>query len=159
MSMIGDFGVCTKSSYNSLVDAIRNDQFDVMEDLIQKIYSELENSASALENNKCSGEVFLAVFHYFKTEYGMDMRDNADLKKLNENWREITGDYDMVIVTDEQKTKILSIADHIDYNKVIQFVNDFFQDDYGNAGQIACDVFFENVRNLKPDSILLWHLC
>ncbi|MDE7274548.1 MAG: hypothetical protein K2N95_16100 [Lachnospiraceae bacterium] len=158
MSMIGDFGICTKNSYNRLAEAIRNDQLDAVEELTGKLCSELENSMELMENHQCSGEVFLALFQYFKTEFGIDIYGDEERKKLNEEWREITGDYDMIVFTETEKTQFLSLADRIDYDKLAQFMNDFFQDDYGNAGQAACSVFLENLRKMKPDDVLLWHL-
>ena len=56
MSMIGVFGICSKSNYNERADLINNGKSVQTEDLIKEIYSELENSAAKLENDKCSGE-------------------------------------------------------------------------------------------------------
>lgn len=159
MSMIGNFGICTENNYNCLVAAIRNDQLDAADDWIGKICDALENSAAILENDQCSGEVFLAVFQYFKSEYTIDVHGNSDMRKLNERWREFTGDYDFVVFTQKEKAQFLSLSDEIDYDHVKQYVDDFYQNDYENAGQIACKVLFENLRRLKPDSVLLWHLC
>ena len=159
MSMIGNFGMCAESDYNSLVAAVRNDQLDTADDWIGKICNELENSTAILENDQCSGEVFLAIFQYFKSEYAVDIYGNEDMRKLNERWREVTGDYDITVFTQKEKTQFLSLIDQIDYDHVMQYVDDFYQNDYGNAGQVACKVLFENLRRMKPDNVLLWHLC
>lgn len=74
MSMIGVFGICSKSNYSELADLINNRKSIQTEDLIKEIYSEVENSAAKLENDKCSGEVFIALFHYLKTACGVDVR-------------------------------------------------------------------------------------
>lgn len=55
--------------------------------LINKITDELENSESQLGNDKCSGEVFIALLEYFKTTLGVDVGENMDLEELGENWR------------------------------------------------------------------------
>lgn len=158
MSMIGNFGKCTENDYNCLVAAIRENQPDTADDLIGRLCDELENSAAKLENDQCSGEVFLAVFEYFKTEFDLDLYGGEEQKALYERWREITEDYDVRIFTNKEKEALLSLADHIDSREVAAFVNDFFQNDYGEAGQIACKVLFENLKKLEADSVLLWHL-
>lgn len=158
MSMIGDFGMCARNSYDSLVDAVRNDQQDTAAELIEKICGEMDASMASMENHQCSGEVFLALFQYFKEEFGIDVHGDEEQKKLNEKWRENTGDYDMILFTEKEKTQFLALSDRIDHDQVMLFVNDFFQDDYGNAGQVSCNVFLENLRKLNADSVLLWHL-
>lgn len=158
MSMTGSFGLCPKNSYDSLINFIKAGQSDAAQDLVKEIWDGLEDSASMLENNRCSGEVFLALFEYFKAALDIDIRENADLKKVGENWREITGDYDMAVFTEKEKTQFLSRTDSIHSDQVTQFVNDFFQNDYGEAGQTACDVFIRNLEKLGADSVLIWHL-
>lgn len=158
MSMIGNFGLCPKSNYENLLSLILSNQLDAANDLITKVHDELLNTASTLENNRCSGEIFIALFHYFKTEFEIDVRGNAESEKLNESWRKVTGDYDMISFTAKEKVQLLSLTDQIDYNTIAQFINDFFQQDYGNAGQIACDVLIENLKRLDTDNVLIWHL-
>lgn len=158
MSVIGDFSLCKKSAYNNLVHFIANDQFDEAESLINEIYSELEASASKLENNQCSGEVFIALFEYFNTALGMDVREGMELEKIGEVWRDATGDFEMIVFSEKAKTQFLSIAGTINDHEVVQFINDFFQNDYGQAGQIACNVFFKNLETLDSDTVLIFHM-
>ena len=158
MSMIGNFGLCPKNSYENLISLILSNQLDAANELITKIHDGLLNTASTLENDRCSGEIFIALFHYLETEFEIDIRGNTELKKLSESWREVTGDYDMVSFTEKEKVQLLSLTDKIDYNTITQFINDFFQQDYGTAGQIACDVLIENLKRLGTDDVLIWHL-
>lgn len=158
MSMIGCFGLCAKDAYDGLLNAVKNDRFDEASDWIMRICSELEGSAPEMEPDGCSGEVFIALFHYLKTEFGIDIRKNADLNKLGEDWREITGDYDMAVFSEQEREQLLPIADQIDFDEVTRFINDFFQTDYGNAGETACQIFFGNLGKLEAGCVLIWHL-
>lgn len=154
MSMTGNFGVCAKSTYDELENLIKNGKFTEAEDLIKEIYNEVEISTAELENGKCSGEVFIALFHYFKTACGIDVRCNP--KVLGEKWRDTTGDFDVIAFY--EKEKILSSEDTMDYGELSKFINDFFQIDYGNAGQIAFGVLINNLKNTGTDHVLIWHL-
>lgn len=154
MSMIGDFGVCPKSKYDALKNLIQEGKFGETENLIKEIYSEVESSALKLENGKCSGEVFIALFHYLDTAYEVNVR--CDLECLAEKWRDATGDYDIVVFYG--KEQMLSLEDKIDLTALAQFINDFFEADYGNAGQIACNVLFNNLKSVGADNILIWRL-
>lgn len=154
MSMIGDFGVCPKSKYDELRNLIQKDNFEEIENQIKEMYSEVESSATKLENGKCSGEVFIALFHYLETAYEVNVR--YDLDCFEEEWRRATGDFDIIVFN--EKEHILSLEDVIDFNELAQFINDFYQIDYGNAGQIACSVLFNNLKNVGADNILIWHL-
>lgn len=154
MSMIGVFGRCSKSNYDKLADLIKNEKSAKTEDLIKAIYSEVENSAAKLENNKCSGEVFIALFHYLKAVCGVDVRCGTE--EVGEKWRDITGDFDVILF--HEKEQVLALEDTIDYDGLMQFINDFFQIDYGNAGQIAWDVLINNLKGTGTENILIWHL-
>ena len=154
MSMIGVFGICSKSNYSELADLINNRKSIQTEDLIKEIYSEVENSAAKLENDKCSGEVFIALFHYLKTACGVDVR--CGMEGFGEEWRNVTGDFDIIVF--HEKEKVLALEDTIDYDGLLQFINDFFQIDYGNAGQIAWDVLLNNLKSIGTKNILIWHL-
>ena len=61
MSVLGIFGTCSQSNYNELVELIKSGESAKTEELIKKIYGEVENSAVKLENDKCSGEYVLCV--------------------------------------------------------------------------------------------------
>ncbi len=154
MSMIGVFGICSKSNYNERADLINNGKSVQTEDLIKEIYSELENSAAKLENDKCSGEVYIALFHYLKTVCGVDVR--CGMEGFGEEWRNVTGDFDIIVF--HEKERVLALEDTIDYDGLLQFINDFFQIDYGNAGQIAWDTLLNNLKSTGAENILIWHL-
>lgn len=154
MSMIGIFGTCSKSNYDELAGLIKSGKSTQTEDLIKTIYGEVKNSAAKLENDKCSGEVFIALFHYLKTACGVDVR--CDIEEIGEKWRETTGDFDIIVF--HEKEQILALEDTIDYDALLQFINEFFQIDYGNAGQIAWEVLLNNLKSTGRENILIWHL-
>lgn len=154
MSMIGNFGVCSKTNYDELLKLIKNETDAEAEDLIKEIYNEVEHSAAGLENGNCSGEVFLALFHYLKAVCGVDVRYNQE--EFGEKWRDTTGDFDIIVFC--EKEQILAWEDTMDYDGLLQFINDFFQIDYGNAGQVACDVLLHNLKNTGTGNVLIWHL-
>ena len=133
---------------------INNGKSVQTEDLIKEIYSELENSAAKLENDKCSGEVYIALFHYLKTVCGVDIR--CGMEGFGEEWRNVTGDFDIIVF--HEKERVLALEDTIDYDGLLQFINDFFQIDYGNAGQIAWDTLLNNLKSTGAENILIWHL-
>lgn len=154
MSMAGNFGVCSKSNYDELTNLIESGKSAETEDLIKKIYNEVENSATELENGKCSAEVFIALFQYIKISYEINVWCNLEV--LGKKWRDTTGDFDVIAFY--EKEEILSLQDTIDYRELSQFINDFFQIDYENAGQIACNILFSNLEKLGTDKVLIWHL-
>ena len=159
MSMIGEFGCCSKNTYDSLENAVKAGQFDKAEQLIKEMHAEFENSASKLENNKCSGEVFLALFQYFSTELGVDIRESMELEELGQSWRDTTGDFDMIVFSEKERQRLSAVANTIDYDAVADYINDFFQCDYGNFGETACKVLLENLKEIDADTVLVWHLC
>lgn len=159
MSMIGTFGLCAQNNYDNLVSAIKDNQLDKVEDLVKKICDELENEIFTEQSNMCSGEVYIALFQYFEGEFGIDFEKNEDFNRVRESWREITGDYDIVVFSEIEKNKFLSYEDRIDHTQIQQYINEFFEEDYGNAGEIACNNFFESLRKIEKNSVLIWHLC
>ena len=156
MSMIGDFGLCSQNNYDNMVKLINSAQFAEAENLIKEIHSEVEKSAKKLENDKCSGEVFIALFQYFKEIQGVDVRENIPSEGIGESWRETTGDFD--IVAFYEKSQLLSLENTLDYHEISQFVTDFFETDYKNTGQIACEILFNNLKKAGTDDVLIWHL-
>ena len=154
MSIIGSFGICPKNNYRMLVELIKNNNLTEAEVLIKKIYHELKDSEEKLEN-PCSGEVFIALFDYFKTALGVDVRDNITTD-MAEKWREITDDFDIIVLCN--KEQLLSLEDIIDYNKISQYINDFFQSDYGKIVQTAYTALLNNLRKIDDAHILIWHL-
>lgn len=154
MSIIGTFGTCSKSNYNELTDLIKSGESTKTEELIKEIYSEVENSAVKLENDKCSGEVFSALLHYLNTAYGVDVR--CGIEGIGEKWRDVTGDFDIIVF--HEKERILALEDTIDYDGLFQFINDFFQIDYADAGQIAWNVLLNNLKSIEAENILILHL-
>ena len=157
MSMIGIFGLCQKSKYEALVKLVKNKQFKETESLVNEMNMELRESSEKMDNGKCSGEVFLALFEFFKEEYGIDVRGEAEFKETAEQWRDITGDFDMIAF--QEKETFLNMEDGISYDKISQFVSDFFEADYGNMGETACKMLFDNLRKLESGEVLIWQLC
>ena len=154
MSVLGIFGTCSQSNYNELVELIKSGESAKTEELIKKIYGEVEISAVKLENDKCSGEVFSALCYYLDTVYGVDVR--CGMESVGEKWRDITGDFDVIVF--REKERILALEDTIDYDMLLEFMNDFFQIDYGNAGQIAWNVLLNNLKNTGTDNMLILHV-
>ena len=83
------------------------------------------------------------------------MRDNITTD-MAEKWREITDDFDIIVLCN--KEQLLSLEDIIDYNKISQYINDFFQSDYGKIGQTAYTALLNNLRKIDDAHILIWHL-
>lgn len=159
MSIIGSFGLCPQTQYTALMELIQNGQFAEADAVVKEIYGELLHSASALESGRCSGETFLPLFEYLKTAHGIDLRGGEAQKQLGEVWRTSTGDFDLLVFSEEEKAQLLPLARKINADELNQFVSDFFAQDYGDAGQIACQALLDNLGKLPPDSVLLWHLC
>ncbi|WP_300784454.1 hypothetical protein [uncultured Acetatifactor sp.] len=155
MSMIGVFGICSKSNYSELADLINNGKSAQTEAMIKEIYNEVENSVAKLENDKCSGEVFLALFDYLETVCGVDVR--CGMEGFGEEWRNATGDFDIIVF--REKEGVLALEDRMDYDGLSRFINDFFQMDYGNTGQIAWEVLLNNLKSTGAENVLIWHLC
>ncbi len=157
MSIVGRFGVCQKSKYNQLDRLLKSNASNASaeaENLMKGIYSEIEASAESFENDKCSGEVFIAVYEYLKTSKRIDVRCN--LEKFGQKWREVTGDFDVIVF--DEKDRLISLGDSINDDEISQFLNSFFQMDFGNTGQIACETLFNNLKSVKEDEVLIWHL-
>ena len=158
MSLIGSFGLCKKSNYDILQTSVTTDDFNMAETAIETICNELEDSSPEMELASCSGEVFTALFYYLEINHGIDVRKQEDFDKLGEIWRNTTGDFDMIPFTEKEQTQLLSLSGTINFDKMKQFVDDFFQADFGEAGKIACDNLFENLKRLQPGYVLIWRL-
>lgn len=152
--MIGMFGVCPQSHYNKLTDMLENKNFAGTEKLMQEIYSEVEASAEKLANDQCSGEVFTALFCYLKTTYGIDLRRGREA--FREKWTAVTGDWDAVVF--HEKERLSALEDMMDFGELQQFINDFYQADYGDSGQTAWNVLLGNLKRTGPEQVLIWHM-
>ena len=120
MSIIGNFGLCSQKDYHCLVDFIKNNQLEEAENLMQKIAEGFEESSELLNDSRCSGEVYIAVFDYLKEREGIDVRKNEDVKKVSELWRKVIGGYEMIAFAEEEKEQLLSRENTINYPDVIQ---------------------------------------
>ena len=78
------------------------------------------------------------------------------MESVGEKWRDITGDFDVIVF--REKERILALEDTIDYDMLLEFINDFFQIDYGNAGEIAWNVLLNNLKNTGTDNMLILHV-
>lgn len=154
MSMIGMFGVCSQSHYNKLANLLKSKDSGETEKLMQEIYSEVEASAEKLANDQCSGEVFTALFYYLKTAYGIDLRRGKEA--FREKWTAVSGDWDAVVF--HEKEQLLSQEDSMDFGGLQQFINDFYQTDYGDSGQTAWNVLLGNLKRTGPEQVLIWHM-
>lgn len=154
MSMIGAFGICPKDKYDALMHLIQHDEPGKAEDLIKEIYRELEEPTEKLKHGWCSGEIFIALFHYVELTLGIDVRNG--LERFGEIWRETTGDFDVVVFY--EAAPLLSLADAVDFDGLSQFVNDFFQADREEAPQAAYGALLNNLKSLGADEVLIWHL-
>ena len=84
----------------------------------------------------------------------MDVR--CGMEGFGEEWRNVTGDFDIIVF--HEKERVLALEDTIDYDGLLQFINDFFQIDYGNAGEIAWNVLLNNLKNTGTDNMLILHV-
>ena len=159
MSIIGNFGLCSQKDYHCLVDFIKNNQLEEAENLMQKIAEGFEESSELLNDSRCSGEVYIAVFDYLKEREGIDIRKNEDVKKVSELWRKVIGGYEMIAFAEEEKEQLLSRKNTINYPDVIQYVNDFFAYDYEDFGQAACEDLLGNLGKTEEGNILIWWAC
>ena len=107
MSIIGNFGLCSQKDYHCLVDFIKNNQLEEAENLMQKIAEGFEELSELLNDSRCSGEVYIAVFDYLKEREGIDVRKNEDVKKVSELWRKVIGGYEMISFVEEEKKRLL----------------------------------------------------
>ena len=79
------------------------------------------------------------------------------MESVGEKWCNITGDFDIIVF--REKERILALEDTMDCAMFLQFINDFFQIDYGNAGQIAWNVLFNNLKSTGTENILILQVC
>ena len=157
MSMLGIFGVCAKERYQKLKELISSDRQAEAEALIHEIQNELEDTQERFGAPPCSGEVFLPLFYYFKTELGVDVRSGTAAEGLAETWRAVTGDFDVIALCCQDQ--LLALEDTLDYNEISQYVTDFFQCDYAEAGENACKGLFSSLRKADDKTVLIWRLC
>lgn len=52
----------------------------------------------------------MALFEFFKEEYGIDVWGGAEFKEIAERWRDITGDFDMIVQVDDS---VMGMEKHI----------------------------------------------
>jgi len=139
-----------------MVNLLRDEQFSEAELMMREIQRDFDLSTEEMEDSECSGEVFLALFDYFDSAFDIDIRKVPEAEKISLHWREMTGDHDMVAFLD--RASLLSLEERIDLAQLTQYVNDFFEIDYGNAAQAAYTAFFHNLKKVKAGDILLWRL-
>lgn len=154
MSMIGMFGVCPQSHYHQLANLLKSEDSGETEKLMKEIYSEVEASAEKLANNQCSGEVFTALFCYLKTTYGIDFWRGREA--FREKWTAVTGDWDAVVF--HEKEQLSALENTMDFGELQQFINEFYQADYGDSGQTAWNVLLGNLKRTGPEQVLIWHM-
>ena len=154
MSIIGFFGICPKSKYEELEHRIKTGESAQAEELIREICGEAEASAAKLENGKCAGEVFSALFAYLQTAYGVNVR--RGMEGVGAKWLAVTGDFDAVVFCEREQ--ILALEGAMDPEGLSRFVSDFFQSDYGNTGQIAWQVLLSNLKSMGANDALVFRM-
>lgn len=157
MSIIGDFGICQKKIYNALLNTLETDLANEVEQLISEIQTEVEHTSTLLANDACSGEAFVALFEYLEAYYEINIRETTAMT-LGMIWQERTGDYDFLAFSEQDKAKLMPISKEIDYDALNQFVSDFYQADYKEAGERACKDFFYNLGQVTADTVLVFRL-
>ena len=74
MSMIGVFGICSKSNYSELADLINNGKSAQTEAMIKEIYNEVENSVAKLEmtsvRERCSSHYSIILKQFVEWMFG-----------------------------------------------------------------------------------------
>ncbi len=156
MSMIGNFGLYSKDKFDEILKQINNTPADTGA-LLTEIHDNLDESSNKLMNGRCSGEIFIALFQYFKEAHGMDVREKMASAGLIESWLETTGDFDIVVFY--EKEKLLSLENTLNYDEISQYINEFYEADCQDAGRAACEAFFHNLKETAEDKVLIWHLC
>ena len=94
-----------------------------------------------------------AIFEYFEQKKGIDIRGQSNYGEI---WREITEDFDVIIMTEELK-KQLNIKQE-DYSSFGEFLNDFYQMDFGEMAEIALKSFESNLDKLSNENALVFRL-
>lgn len=154
MSMIGIFGTCARSSFEELAVLIQNGAPGEADSLISRMLDEMESPAGAMEAAGCSGEVFLALFRYLQTVCGVDVR--SGMEAVGEAWRGATGDFDVVVFREGEQ--VLALEKAMDFQGLSRFICEFFQADYGTAGQTAWDALVRSLKGTGADRLLVWRL-
>lgn len=158
MSMIGAFGLCAEEKYSALAAAAGKGETERAGELIQELCGEWQASAPQMKNDLCAGEAFIALFHYLKAAFGLDLRQEAGPQGAEALWRSQTGDLDIIAFSERNRAQILSLAERTNQAELDRFVCDFFESDYGDAGWLAWDVLLSNLRRLKNGETLVWRL-
>ena len=158
MSMIGAFGLCAEEKYLALTAAAKGGETERAEKLIQELCGEWQASAPQMKNDLCAGEAFIALFHYLKAAFGLDLRQEAGPQGAEALWRSQTGDFDIIAFSKRNRAQILSLAERTNPAEIDRFVCDFFESDYGDAGRLASAVLLSNLRRLKNRETLVWRL-
>lgn len=158
MSMIGEFGLCPKSLYGNFVIAVEENLTAQIENSISEIAREIAKTAPVLRNGECSGDVFLALFAYFEKCLNVELEPAVKTSKVAKAWQEVDGGYYFTAFSKEVSAAVNAVADTIDGKEVNRFVCDFYQSDYGEMGQIACDIFLYNIKKMTKDVVLVFRL-
>lgn len=151
MSMIGFFRTCARGSFEELADLIKSGATAEADNLISKMLDEMELSVGAPETAGCSGEVFTALFRYLQTVCGVDIRRGTEA--VGDAWRSATGDFDVVVF--HEKEQVLALEEAMDFEGLSRFLCEFFQADYGTAGQTAWDALVRGLKGTGADHFSL----
>lgn len=156
MSMIGEFGLCQRKTYENFVSLLKDHSLNELEAAVNNIQKELEQTSSELMNDKCSGNVFIALFEYFEEKLNIELHDEFHGSIHEEAWLNITGDLDFIVFSENLKYLVLGQA--INRDEICQYVSEFYQEDCGEAGKEGCQCFFANLERADSDNLLIYHL-
>jgi len=152
MSFIGEFALIKKKSLHLFLNSIENNA-DETADYINAIIEEVEASSDLLYNNECSGEVYMAIFEYFEQKKGIDIRGQSNYGEI---WREITEDFDVIIMTAELAKQM--VIEPTDYSSFCDFLNDLYQMNFGEMAEIALRAFESILEKLSNENAVLFRL-
>ena len=97
-----------------------------------------------------------ALIHEIQNELE-DTQERFGAEGFAETWRAVTGDFDVIALCCQDQ--LLALEDTLDYSEISQYVTDFFQCDYAEAGENACKGLFSSLRKADDKTILIWRLC
>ncbi len=157
MSFIASFALCAKEDYEHLLHAAGAEK-ESTKVLIQEISQELETHA--LPQGEYSGEVYMSLFTYLEMEQGMELHAYEGEGGLGEQWREVTGDEDVILWNDSLKKECLTALDldALDPNALNEYVSELFGTDFDGACVEAAERVLEYLKQAAESKVLVYRL-
>ena len=94
-----------------------------------------------------------AIFEYFEQKKGIDIRGQSNYGEI---WREITEDFDVIIMTAELAKQM--VIEPTDYSSFGDFLNDLYQMNFGEMAEIALRAFESILEKLSNENAVLFRL-